>query len=90
VQPNATSTIPIVIVVGVNPVGYGFARSLARPGGNITGLAWDADPEFLGKSVEILGEIIPRPRRIGGIADPAFDRHVLALHGDGWQTAGAS
>ena len=65
---RATKTIPI-------------ARSLARPGGNITGLAWDADPEFNAKSVEILGELLPALRRIGGIVDPAFGVAV------GWDAA---
>jgi putative ABC transport system substrate-binding protein len=69
---RATSTIPIVMVIGVDPVGYGFARSLARPGGNVTGLTWDADPEFTAKSVEIVAEILPRLRRIGGIVDRGF------------------
>jgi putative tryptophan/tyrosine transport system substrate-binding protein len=49
---KATSTIPIVMVVGVNPVQQGFVESLARPGGNVTGLTWDPDPEIYGKLVE--------------------------------------
>jgi putative ABC transport system substrate-binding protein len=69
---RATSTIPIVMVLGADPVGQGFARSLAHPGGNVTGLAWDADPDFNGKSVEMLTELLPAVRRIGGLVDPAF------------------
>jgi len=69
---RATSTIPVVMVVGADPVGQGFARSLARPGGNVTGLAWDADPGFFGKSVEMLAELVPAVRQVGGLVDPAF------------------
>ncbi|MBB4373909.1 putative ABC transport system substrate-binding protein [Bradyrhizobium sp. cir1] len=78
---RATTTIPIVMVVGVNPVGQGFASSLARPGGNVTGLAWDADPEFTAKNVEILRELLSAPQHIGGIIDPAFPSTV------GWEAA---
>ena len=69
---RATSTIPVVMVVGADPVGQGFARSLARPGGNVTGLAWDADPGFFGKSVEMFAELVPAVRQVGGLVDPAF------------------
>jgi putative ABC transport system substrate-binding protein len=69
---RASTQIPIIMVIGVDPVGNGFARSLARPGGNVTGLSWDADPEFNAKSVEILKELLPNLKRIGGLVDPAF------------------
>jgi putative ABC transport system substrate-binding protein len=78
---RATTTIPIVMIVGIDPVGEGFAHSLARPGGNVTGLAWDADPEFSAKSVEILREVLPALRIIGGIIDPRFPSRV------GWEAA---
>jgi len=53
---RATTAIPIVMIVGMDPVGHGFARSLAQPGSNVTGLAWDADQQFIAKNVEILAE----------------------------------
>jgi len=58
-----TRTIPIVSVTG-DPVGSGFAKNLARPGGNITGMANTTGPELVEKWVELLSEITPRARRI--------------------------
>jgi putative ABC transport system substrate-binding protein len=55
----ATSTIPIVMAQDPDPVGNGFVASLARPGGNITGLSTLA-PELSGKKLEILKEVVPR------------------------------
>jgi len=59
----ATATIPIVMVSGGDPVGSRFVASLARPGGNITGLA-TLRPELSGKRLELLQEIIPRLSRV--------------------------
>ena len=56
---EATSTIPIVMTQDPDPVGNGFVASLARPGGNITGLSRLA-PELSGKQLELLKEIVPR------------------------------
>lgn len=56
---EATSTIPIVMAYDNDPVGNGFVASLARPGGNITGLSSLA-PEISGKQLELLKEIVPR------------------------------
>jgi putative ABC transport system substrate-binding protein len=70
VARRATSTVPIVMVYGSDPVGRGYITSLARPGGNITGLTWDAAPEIFGKYVELLAELSPRPSRIAGVVDP--------------------
>jgi len=60
---EATSTIPIVMAHDPDPVGSGFVASLARPGGNITGLATLA-PEISGKQLELLKEIVPRLSRV--------------------------
>ena len=60
---EATSTIPIVMAYDPDPVGNGFVASLARPGGNITGLSGLA-PEITGKQLELLKEIIPRLSRV--------------------------
>ena len=56
---QATSSIPIVMAQDTDPVGNGFAASLARPGGNITGLA-TLSPEIGGKQLEFLKAIVPR------------------------------
>jgi putative tryptophan/tyrosine transport system substrate-binding protein len=60
---EATSTIPIVMTQDDDPVGSGFVASLARPGGNITGLSTLA-PELSGKRIELLKEIIPKLSRV--------------------------
>ena len=60
---EATTTIPIVMVQGGDAVGSGFVASLARPGGNITGLA-TLRPELSGKRLELLKEIIPKLSRV--------------------------
>ena len=60
---GATSTIPIVMAQDPDPVGSGFVASLARPGGNITGLA-TLTPELSGKRLELLKEIVPKLSRV--------------------------
>ena len=60
---EATSTIPIVMTQDSDPVGSGFVASLARPGGNITGLSTLA-PELSGKRLELLKEIVPKLSRV--------------------------
>ena len=67
---EATTNIPIVMTQDIDPVGNGFVVSLARPGGNITGLSNFA-PELGGKRIEILKEIVPRLSRVavlGGLS----------------------
>src|SRR5258705_893547 len=71
---KATTTIPIVMAQDGNPVGNGFVASLARPGGNITGLSTLA-PELNGKRLELLKEIVPKLSRVavlGTSTQPAF------------------
>jgi putative ABC transport system substrate-binding protein len=63
---EATSTIPIVMTFDDDPVGSGFVASLARPGGNITGLS-TLSPEISGKQVELMKEIVPRLGRVAVI-----------------------
>ncbi len=60
---QATSTIPVVMTQDADPVKNGFVASLARPGGNITGLSRIA-PELSGKQVELLKEIVPKLSRL--------------------------
>jgi putative ABC transport system substrate-binding protein len=65
----ATSTVPIVMVAVADPVRAGFVTSLARPGGNITGLSL-LTPELSGKRVELLAEILAALPRLGVVANP--------------------
>jgi putative tryptophan/tyrosine transport system substrate-binding protein len=66
---QATSTIPIVVAVSADPVGAGLVESLARPGGNTTGLSLLA-PETDQKTLELLKEALPKTRRVATIFDP--------------------
>jgi putative ABC transport system substrate-binding protein len=61
---NATSTIPIVMAAAGDPVGTGFVASLARPGGNITGVT-GISAELAGKRIALLRELIPGLKRVG-------------------------
>ena len=63
VAKEATVTIPIVMAWDTDPVGNGFVASLARPGGNITGLS-TLSPEISRKQLELLNEIVPRLFRV--------------------------
>ena len=63
---GATVTIPIVMTNDNDPVGNGFVASLARPGGNITGIA-TLSPELSGKRLELLKEIVPKLSRVAAI-----------------------
>jgi putative ABC transport system substrate-binding protein len=70
---EATVTIPIVMAFDSDPIGNGFVASLARPGGNITGLS-ALSPELSGKQLELLKEIIPKLSRaavLGNSSEPA-------------------
>jgi ABC-type uncharacterized transport system substrate-binding protein len=69
---QATARIPIVMGSGINPVGDGLIVSLARPGGNVTGLTWDPDPQITEKYLEILREIVPRLALVAGLIDPTY------------------
>jgi ABC-type uncharacterized transport system substrate-binding protein len=60
---ETTTTVPIVMTTDTDPVGNGFVVSLARPGGNITGLSALA-PELSGKQLELLKEVVPRVSRV--------------------------
>jgi len=66
---NATRDIPIVMVVPGDPVGNRLVESLARPGGNITGLS-TMSPQLAGKRLELLKEIVPRLSHVGVLWDP--------------------
>jgi putative tryptophan/tyrosine transport system substrate-binding protein len=75
---EATSTIPIVMGFDNDPVGNGFIASLARPGGNITGLSTLA-PEISGKQLELLKEIVPRLSRVAVFGTSTFPGNTQSL-----------
>jgi putative ABC transport system substrate-binding protein len=69
---NATKTIPIIMLgSGTDPVEAGFVESLARPGGNVTGLT-NLLPELGGKRLELLKEAVPKLTRVAVLYDPAL------------------
>lgn len=70
---QATRTIPIVMIVGTGVVEEGFVASLARPGGNITGLTWDVGLEIVGKRFEFLKETVPGLSRVAVLWDQGQD-----------------
>ena len=75
---EATSTIPIVMAFDNDPVGNGFVASLARPGGNITGMSTLA-PEISGKQLEILKEIVPKLSRVAVLGSSTLAGNAQAL-----------
>jgi len=76
---NAASTTPIVMVGGgLDPVGAGFVQSLARPGGNITGLT-NLGTELSGKRLELLKAAVPRLARVAVLYNAAIPGNVLQL-----------
>jgi putative ABC transport system substrate-binding protein len=75
---EATTTIPIVMGYDNDPVGSGFVASLARPGGNITGLS-ALSPELSGKRLELLKEIIPRLSRVAVLGTSTQPGNAQAL-----------
>lgn len=77
---KATTTTPIVMVAGADPVALGFVTSLARPGGNITGLT-NLRAEVTPKRVQLLKDAIPRLARVATLYNPA-DRAATAEQRD--------
>jgi len=75
---EATTTISIVMANDTDPVGNGFVASLARPGGNITGLSNFA-PELSGKQLELLKETVPRLSRVAVLGNSTQPGNALAL-----------
>src|SRR5262245_33750911 len=75
---QATSTIPIVLAAVGDPVAAGIVNSLARPGGNVTGLTFFF-VEICAKRVELIKEAIPALNRIAVLINPANPSHLLAL-----------
>ena len=75
---QATGTIPIVFAVAADPVAVGLVASLARPGGNITGLA-SISGEVVGKQLELLKEVAPKVSRVAVLRNPSNDTHPHTL-----------
>src|SRR5262245_18331284 len=76
---NATKTIPIVMVGGgIDPVAAGYVESLARPGGNVTGLT-NISGELGGKRLELFKEAVPKLARVAVLYDPAIPASVREL-----------
>ena len=76
---HATHTIPIVMAATDDPVGEGFVASLARPGGNITGLSFLGEG-LPGKRLELLKETVLQSTRIAVLANPAFPAHESLMN----------
>jgi len=74
---QATSVIPFVFVAG-DPVGTGYVATLARPGGNATGLSIQA-PDLAGKRLELLREVVPGLHRLAILANVGFRAPVLEM-----------
>ena len=68
---RATKTIPIVMVNATDPVEVGLVASLARPGGNVTGLSQQLTPEIRAKQVQLLKEALPKVSRVAVLHSPA-------------------
>ncbi len=70
---QATRTIPIVMAVGTGVVEEGIVASLARPGGNVTGVTWDVGLEVMPKRFDLLKEAVPRLSRVAVLWDQGQD-----------------
>jgi putative tryptophan/tyrosine transport system substrate-binding protein len=75
---QATSAIPIVFGMATDPVGSGFVASLARPGGNVTGLSLQ-QTDLAGKRLQLMREVIPGLRRLGIMANSNYPAAVLEM-----------
>src|SRR5258706_8258221 len=76
---RATATIPVVMANSVDPVGSGYIASLARPGGNITGLASSSD-DSTPKQLELLLRAAPKTGRVGIGVNPETPAHLAILN----------
>jgi putative ABC transport system substrate-binding protein len=76
---EATSAIPVVMVYVVAPVEAGLVASLARPGGNVTGVTMDAGLEIVGKHLELLKEAVPKVSRVAVLLNPVTPLNAAYL-----------
>src|SRR5262249_23189009 len=77
---RATSVIPIVFAVDNDPVGTGLVASLARPGGNVTGLSVQS-PDLAGKRIELLREVLPGLRRLAIMGNVGYAATARDMQG---------
>jgi putative ABC transport system substrate-binding protein len=80
---EVTTAVPIVLGISTDPVGSGLAQSLARPGGNVTGLTSDVGPEIQGKRLELLKGAVPRASRVAFLGtkklwDVVYEKSIKA------------
>jgi putative ABC transport system substrate-binding protein len=76
---NATGTVPIVGVSLTEPVGLGLIGSLARPGGNVTGVSYSVGTDIFGKDLELLKEVVPKVRRVAVLSNPDGPAQPLTI-----------
>ncbi|HUK07140.1 MAG TPA: ABC transporter substrate-binding protein [Stellaceae bacterium] len=76
---QSTSAIPIVLALANDPVGGGLAKSLARPGGNVTGLSLE-NTDLAGKRLQLLSEVVPRLRRLAILFDAGYFPATLEMN----------
>jgi putative ABC transport system substrate-binding protein len=76
---KATGTIPVVMVGVGDPVGVGLIASLARPGGNITGLTFGVGFESLTKALELFKQVVPGVQRVAVLSNAANPAHALSV-----------
>ena len=76
---NATGTIPIVMTAVGDPVRLGLVTSLARPGGNVTGVSFDVGLAVFPKALELLRESVPKVRRVAVLSNPANPAQAVAI-----------
>ncbi len=75
---QATTVIPIIFTLALDPVGAGLVTNLARPTGNITGIS-SQGPDLASKRLQLLGEVVPALRRLAIIVDVGFPQAVLEM-----------
>jgi putative ABC transport system substrate-binding protein len=75
---KATSTIPIVMMYAGDVIKMGIATNVGRPGGNITGLSYDAGHEWAGKLMQLVREMLPRASRVACLWNMENDSHAPA------------
>ncbi len=76
---KATRAIPVVMVASGDPVFFGFAKSLAKPGGNMTGLTYYA-PELSAKRIELLKTVLPGLKRVAVLGNPAASPELYKVY----------